>query len=96
MSINFDFSEFMDALAGDLFDEKPVSIEQFVTDEHYLGLPPLSENQYTIIKAMTQIYKKETLVQLYGEDEGEVEKGHLVPLARVGQELRAMGIDTEE
>ena len=32
----------------------------------------------------------------YGEDEGEEEKGHLVSLARVGQELRAMGIDTEE
>ena len=32
----------------------------------------------------------------YGEDEGEEEKGHLVPLARVGQELRAMGVDTEE
>ena len=32
----------------------------------------------------------------YGEEEGEEEKGHLVPLARVGQELRAMGVDTEE
>ena len=33
----------------------------------------------------------------YGEDEGEEEKGgHLVSLARVGQELRAMGVDTEE
>ena len=32
----------------------------------------------------------------YGEDEGEETKEHLVPLSRVNQELRAMGIDTEE
>jgi hypothetical protein len=70
MSTNFDFSDFMDALAGDIFEEQPVTIEQFVVDEHYLGLPPLSEYQYTMIKAMTQVYKKETLIQLYGEEEG--------------------------
>jgi len=32
----------------------------------------------------------------YGEDEGEETKEHLVPLSRVNQELRAMGVDTEE
>ena len=71
MSNNFDFSEFMDALDGDIFDEKPVTIEQFVVDEHYLGLPPLSEWQYTMIKAMTQVYKQETLIQLFGEEDGK-------------------------
>ena len=32
----------------------------------------------------------------YGEDEESEIKEHLVPLSRVNQELRAMGVDTEE
>ena len=63
-----DFSDFLEALEEDAFEELPVDIEEFVTD--YLGLPPLSEYQYTMIKASTQIYKKETLIKLYGEEEG--------------------------
>jgi hypothetical protein len=66
-----DFNVFLDALSGDEFEEKPVALEQFVTDKQYLGLPPLSELQYKSIKASTQIYKKETLYNLYGPEEGE-------------------------
>lgn len=66
-----DFKDFLDALEGDEFVEKPVTIEQFVTDKNYLGLPPLSEYQYTMIRAMTQIYKKETLIKLWGQEAGE-------------------------
>jgi len=65
-----DFNIFLDALSGDEFDETPVSVEQFVTDKAYLGLPPLSENQYIMIRASTQIYKQDTLIKIYGEDEG--------------------------
>ena len=65
-----DFNVFLDALSGDEFSETPVSVEQFVTDKAYLGLPPLSENQYVMIKASTQIYKQDTLIRIYGEDEG--------------------------
>jgi len=65
------FDVFLDALTGDEFSEKPVALEQFVTDKQYLGLPPLSELQYQSIKASTQIYKRDTLKRLYGEDEGE-------------------------
>ena len=65
-----DFNVFLDALSGDEFDETPVPLEQFVTDKEYLGLPPLSENQYTMIRASTQIYKQDTLIRIYGEDEG--------------------------
>jgi hypothetical protein len=67
---DFDFSEYVDALAGDVFEETPVAIEEFVTSEEFLALPPLSEYQYQMIKAMSQVYKKETLVQVWGEDEG--------------------------
>ena len=63
-----DFSDFLEALEEDAFEEKPVDIEVFVTE--YLSLPPLSGYQYQMIKASTQIYKKETLIKLYGEEEG--------------------------
>ena len=66
-----DFSDFLGALEEDAFDENPVSIEEFVTSKEYLNLPPLSEIQYQLIKASTQIYKRETLHKLYGEIEGE-------------------------
>lgn len=66
-----DFSAFIDALEGDEFEEKPASLEEFVTSRDYLGLPPLSEYQYTMIRASTQIYKRDTLHKLYGYEEGE-------------------------
>jgi len=65
-----DFNIFLDALSGDEFEEKPVPLEEFVTDKKYLGLPPLSDYQYTMLKASTQIYKLDTLIGIYGEDEG--------------------------
>lgn len=67
-----DFSDFIDVLDGHIFEEKPVMIEEFVTSEKYLDLPPLSDHQYTMLRASTQIYKKETLQKLYGEEEGTV------------------------
>ena len=66
-----DFSDFLNVLEGEEFEEQPVEIEEFVTSTDYLGLPPLSQNQYTMIKAMTQVYKKDTLVRWLGEEEGE-------------------------
>ena len=66
-----DFDVFLDALEGDEFDEKPAPLEEFVTSKNYLGLPPLSEYQYQMIRASTQIYKRETLHKVYGEVEGE-------------------------
>lgn len=64
------FDDFLQALDGDEFDEIPVSIEEFTTSDRYLSLPPLSEYQYQCIKAMTQIYKKDTLVTVFGEEDG--------------------------
>ena len=56
------------AVSGDEFDETPVKIEEFVTD--ILQHPPLSEIQYDIVRASTQILREDTLINLYGEDEG--------------------------
>lgn len=65
------FDDFLNALDGDEFDEIPVSIEEFTTSDKYLRLPPLSGYQYQSIKAMTQVYKKETLIRVFGEEEGK-------------------------
>jgi len=64
------FDEFLEALDGNEFAEKPVSVEEFVSSKNFLALPPLSDYQYQMIKASTQIYKKETLVHLFGAEEG--------------------------
>lgn len=61
------FLDMFNALSDVDFEEIPVEIEEFVTSEQFLNLPPLSEYQYTMIKAGSQIYKYETLVALYGE-----------------------------
>lgn len=69
--MSYDFSDMIDILEGKEFDEKPVEIEEFVRSERFLNLPPLSEAQYNIIKASTQIYNKRTLYALMGEEAGE-------------------------
>lgn len=61
-----DFSEYFDVLEDDEFEERPVDLETFVYGKGYLGLPPLSHEQLLLVRAMTQIYKEETLVNLYG------------------------------
>jgi hypothetical protein len=67
----FDFNDIIDMLDGEEFDERPVDLAKFVTSEDYLGLPPLSEYQYTLIRASSQIYRKSTLEKLYGDEAGE-------------------------
>ena len=62
------FDTAFNAVSGSEWDERPVEIEEFVTSEDFLGLPPLSEYQYQIIRAGSQIYKKPTLIALYGEE----------------------------
>jgi len=62
------FDSAFNAVSGAEWDEIPVEIEEFVTSEDFLNLPPLSEYQYQIIRAGSQIYKKPTLIALYGEE----------------------------
>jgi hypothetical protein len=58
-------------MSGDEFDERPVNVREFVTNKDFLDLPPLSDNQYKIIDAASQIYKRSTLHNLYGYEKGE-------------------------
>lgn len=62
------FNNVFNALSGEDFDERPVEIEEFVTSEDFLHLPPLSDYQYQMIRAGSQIYKYSTLKALYGEE----------------------------
>jgi hypothetical protein len=69
--MSFDFSDLIEILDGEEFEERPVDLQTFVTSPDYLGLPPLSENQYTLIERSSQIYKESTLIKLYGEELGK-------------------------
>jgi len=68
--MNLNFNDIIDLLDGEEFDERPVDLQTFVTSPDYLGLPPLSEYQYTLIEKSSQIYKESTLKKLFGEEEG--------------------------
>jgi hypothetical protein len=68
--VEFNFNDFIDILDGEEFDERPVDLRTFVTSPDYLGLPPLSDHQYTLIEKSSQIYKESTLIKLFGEEEG--------------------------
>jgi len=64
------FNEFLEALKDDHFEEIPVDAKTFVEGEAYLGQPPLSDVQYDIVEAMSQIYRKEDLINMMGEEKG--------------------------
>ena len=64
------FDEFLEVLKDSNFDETPVDAKTFVEGEDYLGQPPLSDVQYDIVEAMSQIYKLEDLINLMGQEEG--------------------------
>ena len=70
--MSFDFSDLIDMLDGEEFDEKPVDLKTFVRSPEYLGLPELSDYQYTLIEKSSQIYKDSTLIKLFGEEEGRI------------------------
>jgi len=70
MGINLEFKDFDRLLKQEELEEEPVSIQTFVQDKKYLGLPPLSQIQLEIVRHSTQIFKESTLHKLMGEEEG--------------------------
>jgi hypothetical protein len=64
------FDDFLDALKNDNFAEIPVDAKTFVEGEDFLNQPPLSQVQYDIVEAMSQIYRLEDLVDIMGEENG--------------------------
>ena len=70
LGINLNYDDFDKLLKQDELVEIPVSIETFVTDKKYLGLPSLSPIQLEIVRHSTQILKLPTLIKMYGEEAG--------------------------
>ena len=70
LGLNVEISDFDKLLSHEEIETEPVPIDVFVSDRKYLGLPPLSEIQTEIVKNSTQIFKKDTLIKLHGEEEG--------------------------
>jgi hypothetical protein len=64
------FDDFLDALKADNFEERPVDAKTFVEGEEYLAQPPLSDVQYDIVEAMSQIYRLEDVIDLLGDTDG--------------------------
>ena len=64
------FNDFLEALKNNNFEEMPVNAKTFVEGEAYLNQPPLSDIQYDIVEAMSQIYREEDLVDIMGAEEG--------------------------
>jgi hypothetical protein len=64
------FDDFFEVLKDSNFDETPVNARTFVEGEAYLGQPPLSQIQYDIVEAMSQVYKLEDLIDIMGTEEG--------------------------
>lgn len=64
------FDDFLEALQDNHFEETPVDAKTFVESPDYLGQPGLSDIQYDIVQAMSQVYRKEDLQQLMGEEDG--------------------------
>ena len=64
------FNDFFEVLKENHFIEKPVDAKTFVESPDYLGQPQLSDIQYDIVEAMSQIYRKEDLIEIMGESEG--------------------------
>ena len=69
--MTLDLSDIIEALDDNQFDEIPVDVVTFVTSQDYLAQPALSENQYTLVECMSQIYREEDLIKVMGEEKGK-------------------------
>ncbi len=64
------FDDFLKALTDSHFEELPVDAKTFVESPEFLDQPGLSNIQYDIVEAMSQVYRKEDLQTIFGETEG--------------------------
>jgi hypothetical protein len=64
------FNEFFEVLKDNVFEELPVDAKTFVESSNFLGQPPLSDIQYDIVEAMSQIYRLQEVQAMFGKEEG--------------------------
>lgn len=75
--LNLDLSDFQRLMNKTDFEEEPVDLDTFCSDEYFLGMrnkdgsPQVVGLQKEIIDRMSQIYMLPTLVELHGEREGK-------------------------
>lgn len=69
--MNSIFDKLLDDLEDNHFEEKPVDVKTFCYSPDYLGLKKLSPIQERLVELMSQVYRREDLVKLYGEDEAD-------------------------
>lgn len=65
------FNDFIQALDDDPFEEYPVDIKTFVHSEDYLGQPDLSDIQYSVVEAGSQIYRLEDLKRFMSDEDAQ-------------------------
>ena len=66
--MTLDFSDILNILEDDPFEEYPVDVHTFVTDPKFLGQPELSTYQYDLVECMSQIYKLDDLKRFMDAD----------------------------
>ena len=65
------YAKLLEDFNEDVFEETPVSLDEFAHSKQYMGQPRLSDVQYDIIERGSQIYKEKELIQLFGESQGK-------------------------
>jgi hypothetical protein len=65
------FEDFLEILNTSPFEETPVDVRTFVEDKDFLNQPPLSDIQYDIVEAMSQVYFLEDLKRFMKSHEAE-------------------------
>jgi len=68
-----DWADFLGALEDeDVWEEKPVDLKTFLYSKDFMGLPILSDIQEDIVALGSNVLRKETWQDLYGETEAAV------------------------
>ncbi len=82
--MDLNFNDLIDILDGEEFDERPVDLRTFVTSPEYLGLPPLSEYQYTLIEKSRYVREKSKIPITVSFDGGIQKYSGLLDIALEG------------
>jgi hypothetical protein len=65
----------LNSLDDDPFEERPADLKEFLYEDEYMGFRKdgivLSDKQELLVDLMSQVYRKDDLVRLYGRDRGE-------------------------
>lgn len=70
--LNLDLDAFQELLTNSELEEVPATFEQFVHGEEYLNMPSVkfSSIQKELILKSTMVYRRETVIEAWGEEEG--------------------------